>query len=99
MWGRVWLIGGLSGPAAVVRSCQLVRAKGGGSWQAASMSGGASTPGGPVSPDGRHQWDGVEWVPIPAPPVKRMELHDYFQVFCIVLLVVIVFGVLFAVFG
>jgi hypothetical protein len=39
---------------------------------------------GPLSPDGRHQWDGAQWVPIPKPPM------DWWQLFCSVLLAVVV---------
>lgn len=39
---------------------------------------------GPLSQDGRHQWNGTEWVPIPKPPV------DVWQVFVIGLAVVVV---------
>lgn len=35
---------------------------------------------GPISPDGRSQWNGAEWVPIPAPPKAKLTAHNYFQI-------------------
>lgn len=35
---------------------------------------------GPISPDGRSQWNGTEWVAIPAPPKQKLTAHNYFQI-------------------
>ena len=42
-----------------------------------------TTSQGPLSPDGRHQWNGADWVPIPKPPM------DWWHMFCMVLLAVL----------
>lgn len=48
---------------------------------------------GPTSPDGRHQWDGEEWVPIPPPPRSALDrLHGWFLVLVVVLVVIAVLG-------
>lgn len=49
---------------------------------------------GPISRDGRHQWNGSEWVPIPPPPIKKMGAHDYFQLFAYTVIALVVIGVL-----
>lgn len=51
---------------------------------------------GPLSPDGRSQWDGTEWRPIPEAPKQKLTAHNYFQIALIVLAVVVVLGLLVA---
>lgn len=46
---------------------------------------------GPLSPDGRHQWNGDAWVPVSKPP---MSLHQWFQIGLVVFLVVVVLAAL-----
>lgn len=45
---------------------------------------------GPISPDGRNQWNGEEWVAIPPPPKAKMTAHNYFQVALVFLAVIVV---------
>lgn len=48
-----------------------------------------------MSPDGRHEWVEGEWRPVPPPPQSRVDrLHSSFQVFAVVLAVVIVLWLL-----
>ena len=49
---------------------------------------------GPISPDGRHQWDGEKWNPIPPPPKAKMTTHNYFQIALIVLVAFVVIALL-----
>lgn len=54
---------------------------------------------GPISKDGRHQWDGEKWVAIPPPPMSGTDkAHDAFQIFLVVLIVVAVLAVLVVIF-
>ena len=46
---------------------------------------------GPLSPDGRHQWNGEKWEKIPSTP---MTAHAWFQVAAIVVFVTLVVAVL-----
>lgn len=50
--------------------------------------------GGPISPDGRNQWNGSEWVPIPPPPKAKLTAHNYFQIALIFLVVIVAMGML-----
>lgn len=48
-----------------------------------------------LSPDGKHQWDGTQWTPVPAPPKSGAnKAHAAFQVFLVVLVVVVVLAAL-----
>lgn len=50
---------------------------------------------GPLSPDGRSQWNGTEWVRIPSPPRRKGDTaYAVFIAFAIVLVVVLIIGVL-----
>lgn len=47
---------------------------------------------GPISKDGRSQWDGQAWQPIPSPPKAKLTAHNYFQMALIAFVVVVVLG-------
>jgi hypothetical protein len=46
---------------------------------------------GPLSPDGRHQWDGDDWVPLPN---RTRTLQAKFQVVFVTLVVIAAFALL-----
>ncbi len=48
-----------------------------------------------LSPDGKHQWDGTQWVAIPAPPKSGVDkAHSAFQVGLVVLVVLFLLALL-----
>jgi hypothetical protein len=52
---------------------------------------------GPISPDGRSQWNGTEWVAIPPPPKRKGS--DAYAVFIAIALVIAIFVIIGVVMG
>lgn len=54
---------------------------------------------GPLSPDGRSEWNGSEWIPIPPPPKPKRRFEDWFRIACVVLIVLFVLGAIITAMG
>lgn len=54
---------------------------------------------GPLSPDGRSQWNGTDWVPVPPSPRSKMRREDYARMLAWIVLTVIVLTILVVGFG